>query len=224
MPNHSPIPYARSLKQIGLTAVVMLALTACQSAYYSAWEQVGVHKRDIMVDRVEDAQSSQEDAKEEFASALDEFQSLFGKPDTDLQDQYDRLSAAYEDSVAAADDVRSRIEKVESVSSALFAEWQEEINLYSDANLKKRSTDQLRQTRTRYEAMLRKMKAAEKRMDPVLAVFQDQVLFLKHNLNARAINGLQSQLDQVETDVALLIKDMEASIAESQAFIDQMQL
>ena len=33
----------------------IFTLTGCQSAYYSAMEQVGYHKRDIMVDRVEDA-------------------------------------------------------------------------------------------------------------------------------------------------------------------------
>jgi len=60
------------------------------------------------------------------------------------------------------------------------------------------------------------------KIDPVLTAFRDQVLFLKHNLNARALAALQNELDAIQTDVASLIREMEASIAEANAFIDAM--
>ena len=41
-----------------------LLLGGCQSAYYGAMEKVGYHKRDIMVDRVQEAKESQEEAQE----------------------------------------------------------------------------------------------------------------------------------------------------------------
>ena len=41
-----------------------LTLSACQSAYYEAAEQVGYHKRDILVDRVEDSRDAQLEAEE----------------------------------------------------------------------------------------------------------------------------------------------------------------
>ena len=66
------------------------------------------------------------------------------------------------------------------------------------------------------------MRRAEDKMDPVLVVFLDQVLFLKHNLNAKAIASLQDELVAVEEDVALLVKDMEESIAETERFISTM--
>ena len=59
-------------------------------------------------------------------------------------------------------------------------------------------------------------------MDPVLVAFHDQVLFLKHNLNARAISSLQTELVSVEAEVDALIRDMEASIKEADAFINAM--
>ncbi len=46
-----------------LVSFLMVALAGCQSAYYNAMERVGVHKRDIMVDRVESVQDAQTDAK-----------------------------------------------------------------------------------------------------------------------------------------------------------------
>jgi hypothetical protein len=66
------------------------------------------------------------------------------------------------------------------------------------------------------------MKAAEAKMDPVLAAFKDQVLFLKHNLNARAIASLQDTVGRVESDVQRLVAEMEASINEANTFIQQM--
>jgi hypothetical protein len=66
------------------------------------------------------------------------------------------------------------------------------------------------------------MKAAEATMTPVLAAFKDQVLFLKHNLNARAVASLSETVRGIEGDVAKLIADMNASIAEANAFIEQL--
>ena len=52
--------------------------------------------------------------------------------------------------------------------------------------------------------------------------FHDQVLYLKHNLNAKAIASLQTELVSVEAEVNSLIKDMEASIKEANSFISAM--
>ena len=60
-------------------------------------------------------------------------------------------------------------------------------------------------------------------MDPVLAKFRDQVLFLKHNLNARALASLTTTQHEVETDVTRLIADMEASIRDAEEFIRTMR-
>jgi hypothetical protein len=66
------------------------------------------------------------------------------------------------------------------------------------------------------------MRAAEQKMQPVLVAFNDQVLFLKHNLNAQAIASLQTTAAGIETDVNRLIEDMEKSIAEANSFIEEM--
>ncbi|KAA0693264.1 DUF2959 domain-containing protein [Halopseudomonas laoshanensis] len=212
-----------SLSRWLLVSFLMVALAGCQSAYYNAMERVGVHKRDIMVDRVESVQEAQTDAKEQFESALAEFRSIIQIKDQDLATRYDRLNGEYEDSKAAAKSVTQRIDAVEDVSEALFDEWEDEIDLYSSANLKRQSAAKLSQTRQQYKGLIRSMRSAEARMEPVLRVFQDQVLFLKHNLNARAIDSLQGELGTIETDVAQLIREMEKSIAESEAFISSLQ-
>ena len=206
-----------------LSSFLVLTLAGCQSMYYGAMEKAGVHKRDIMIDRVESAQESQTDAKEQFESALEQYQSIVTIEDQNLVERYEKLNDEYEDSKAAAEKVSERINSVEDVSEALFDEWEDEIDLYSNANLKRQSEAKLRQTKKQYEKLIKAMRSAEARMDPVLQVFQDQVLFLKHNLNARAIDSLQGELGNVNTEVAQLIREMEKSIAESEAFISSLK-
>ena len=206
-----------------LSSFLVVTLAGCQSMYYGAMEKAGVHKRDIMIDRVESAQEAQTDAKEQFESALEQYQSIIKIEDQDLVERYEKLNGEYEDSKAAAEAVSERINSVEDVSDALFDEWEDEIELYSSANLKRQSEAKLSQTKKQYKQLIKAMRSAEARMDPVLQVFQDQVLFLKHNLNARAIDSLQGELGNVNTEVAELIKEMEKSIAESKAFISSLK-
>ena len=56
-------------------------------------------------------------------------------------------------------------------------------------------------------------------MAPVLSRLKDQVLFLKHNLNARAIAGLKTEADKIQSDIESLVKDMNTSIAHADAFM-----
>ena len=204
-----------------------LILGGCKSvydaAYYRTMEAFGQEKRDILVDRVDEARESQEDAKEQFASALERFSALVGFDGGDLEETYDRLSADFERSEKRADDVRQHIADVEDVAEALFDEWEAELGDYSDAKLRRASERQLKETRRRYEQMMRVMHRAEGTMAPVLDAFRDQVLFLKHNLNARAIASLEDTAADLQSDVARLIEEMEASIDEANRFIDEMQ-
>ena len=202
--------------------VLFFLLTGCQSAYFNTMEKFGIHKRDILVDRVEDARNAQEEAKEQFKSALEEFNTVLGFHGGELQDKYEKLNDAFEDSEKKAKDVSERIDAVESVAEALFDEWESELSEYSNKNLRQTSQRNLIKTRKQYTRLINAMKRAEKRIDPVLKVFRDNVLFLKHNLNAKAIASLQSELVSVESNVGRLIREMERSINEADRFIKTM--
>lgn len=201
---------------------VSIILMGCSTAYYGTMEKLGYHKRDIMVSRVESARDAQEEAKEQFKSALEQFSSVLKVDGGDLEDKYAQLKAAYDKSAARADAVQERIEEVEDVSEALFDEWQTELDQYTSDSLRRSSARKLRQTKQQYAQLIGAMKRAEKKMAPVLRAFNDQVLFLKHNLNARAIASLQTELASVEAEVNSLIRDMEASIKEADVFINAM--
>ena len=207
-----------------LAAVVLLSfLGGCSSTYYSAMEKVGVHKRDIMVDRVEAAQESQKEAQEEFASALEQFDSVVKLEDTDLNRAYEKLNGEYEDIKDAAADVSTRIDSIQDVAYALFDEWQEELELYKSDSLRRSSKQKMDKTRTRYKSMMASMERAEKSMEPVLATFQDNVLFLKHNLNAQAIGSLKGEFTNLKSDINELIEQMNSAIQSSDTFIEGLQ-
>ncbi len=209
---------SRSLIFVAVAAIMVLSW-GCSNTYYGAMEKVGIHKRDIMVDRVERARDSQEEAQEQFKSALEQFDSVVKLKETDLKKAYDRLNAEYEGSQEAADEVSQRIEKVESVAEALFDEWQEELELYQNRELRNSSKEQLRKTKVRYKEMLASMHQAEKSMEPVLKIFRDNVLYLKHNLNAQAIGSLQAEFANLQGEINNLIKKMNVAIESSNKFI-----
>lgn len=205
------------------TILMTLTLTACSSLYYSGLEKMGIPKRDIMVYRVEKARDTQEEAKDQFKSALAQFTKLTNFQAGDLEEIYNRLNSEYEASVDKAEEVRKRIDDIEDVSEALFEEWQEEIGQYSSASLKAGSERKLASTRRQYKQLIEAMNRAYEKIPPVLAVFKDQVLYLKHNLNAQAIASLKGELKTVESDVSALVAAMEKSIDEANAFIKTIE-
>ena len=203
---------------LALTAFA-LCLGSCQSVYYGTMEKLGYQKREILVDRVEDARNAQEEAKDQFRSALEKFSALVNFKGGDLEERYHKLESEYQRCDSKAKAVHNRIADVEDVSKALFDEWQAELKQYTNQDLMRASERKLNDTRRRYQQLIQAMKRAEKKIDPVLSAFRDQVLFLKHNLNAQAVASLQKELSTIEVDVTTLIKDMEASIAEADKFI-----
>jgi hypothetical protein len=212
----------RSLLSLACCAGALL-ISGCSSAYYGAMEKIGIPKREILVKRVGDAREAQQDAKEQFASALEKFLAVTRVETGELKAKYDQLNGELKRSEDRAKDVRDRIAAVNDVSEALFSEWKKELGQYSDASLRNESERQLRETRRRYDELMVTMRHAAERMDPILRKFTDQVLFLKHNLNAQAIAGLSSTARGLQDDISRLIADMEKSIREADAFIKAMK-
>jgi hypothetical protein len=205
------------------TFSLLLFLTACSTLYYSGLEKIGIPKRDVLVHRVEKARDTQEETKEQFKSALEQFTAVTNFKGGDLEAVYNKLNKEYEASIAKADEVKDRIAAIEDVSQALFNEWEEEITQYSNAALKSSSQQKLTATRAHYKQLITTMKTAEAKIQPVLTVFKDQVMFLKHNLNAQAIASLKGELGTLQSDVSSLITSMEKSINEANAFISTME-
>ena len=208
---------------LGLLITVLVLNTGCRTAYYKTMENFGVYKRDILKENVEEARDEQKKAAEQFKDALARLRELYGSPGGDLEKVYDKLQADFDRSSTRAQAVRERIQKVETVATDLFDEWEKEIATIQNARLASDSREKLRDTREKFESLRSAMKRAETSMEPVLAQFKDQVLYLKHNLNAQAIGALRGETLDIEKEIQQLISDMNNSIQEADRFIEGLR-
>lgn len=203
-----------------LLSLSILAGTGCRTSYYAVMESFGKHKRDLLKQSLNDANTEQKEASEQFKDTLTQLQELTGSDGGELQKQYNAFKDNYDRSVVMANDVTGRIKKVERLASDLFTEWENEIEQINSPTLKGNSRSKLMETRTRYQKLYSSLVRAEASMPPVLSQMKDYVLYLKHNLNAQAIGSLKDEALNIEQEIGQLISDMNSSIAETESFIE----
>jgi len=208
------------MRMAGMLALV--AAVGCSTAYYSTWEMLGKEKRDLLRSNVEDVRDDQQEAADQFESALDRLRQMYDVDAGELEDVYDKLTKDYDKSKERADDLSDQIEKMDSIANDLFDEWEEEIGEISSADLQAKSRQKLSESKTAYARLEQSLRKSEASMEPVLTKLNDNVLYLKHNLNAAAVGGLEAEAANIEADISSLIADMEASIAEADRFLQTM--
>jgi predicted nucleic acid-binding Zn-ribbon protein len=205
-----------------LLGLTLVSLTGCRNVVYSAYENFGIYKRDLLKKAVVAARDEEKGAQQEFKDALTRLKELTGFEGGELEKQYRRVQSSYDDAASRVTAVHKRVQDVETVAGDLFAEWDKENRQIETPELRQTSRQQLVDTRQRYEEMLASLKKSERSMDPVLHKLHDYVLALKHTLNAEAIGQLRGESMKIQADVARLLEEMNASIASADAFIRQM--
>lgn len=208
---------------IGIAVILLTALSGCSSVKYSALEKVGIHKRDILVDNVEDARDAQAETREQLVTAYEELSALIGYEGGELEEKYERLSKEVERAQDKTEELDEQLSDIDRVSEDLFEEWEEELDLYNSAALRADQAQKLTLARRQFSTMRDRMQKARDRVDPVMAVLNDNVLFLKHSLNAQALAALRGQATLLEGQVDALIRDMQIAIEEADAFIARMR-
>jgi len=203
--------------------VAAICLGSCSRVYYASMKKIGKEKRDILTSRILDAKKDQEKAKEQIKTTMEAFQELTGFQGGDLEKLYNKLNGEYEDAAGRARQVSKRIDSIEQVSRDLFEEWKTEIASVSDRELKRQSRQMLADTQKRQAVLVKKMREVEARMTPVIKAFHDKVIFLKHNLNARAIASLKKTSMEMDREVDRLVMEIEESVREADAFIATLQ-
>lgn len=219
----------KTLATIFISSAILL--TSCQSAIekaarnttYSAYELIGVEKRDLLKSRVNKARDEEKQASQSFKSALDRLKDITHYDGGALERQYRSLQSSYDRAAEQAEDVRKSIKNVEGVAGDLFEEWEKEAGQIQTASLRQDSLRKLRETQNRYNEMITALKRSADKMEPVLTMFKDQTLYLKHNLNAEAIASLKGESGRIQSDIERLINEMNASIAAADKFIGHLQ-
>jgi ElaB/YqjD/DUF883 family membrane-anchored ribosome-binding protein len=203
--------------------VALLAASGCTSLYYSAMEKLGKEKRDILLQRILDSKKEQTAARKQIQNTLKTFQDLAGYEGGDLERSYNKLNDEYERARSDADKLKDRVKSIDQVGNDLFREWQKEIDQMKNQNLKSRSRALLREARQRHSVYVRKMSRTVQKMNPILQSFHDQVLFLKHNLNARAVGSLKQTAASINAAVDDWMKDLDSSLQEADTVIETLK-
>ncbi len=202
-----------------LLLILLAIVPSCRSTYYAMWESVGKEKRHLLKDEVTAAREDQAQASQEFKDALTRIKELTGFEGGELENAYRGLKGDFEDCRHRAAVIDDRIANVEQIAADLFLEWEGEIGQMTNANFRSKSRQSLARTRERYKRLHASMVRARGRMDPVLTRLNDYVLYLKHNLNAQAVGALGAEMAAIQSDVDVLIRDIERSIKDADAFL-----
>ncbi len=206
--------------------VLITSTLGCQSTIrktmYSTFETVGIEKRDILKRRVGKAKDEQKEASKSFQDALETFRKVYAFDGGAIEKNYSKAKGSYDRSAKDAVGVRDSIKEMETVAGDLFREWEKEASSIETDSLRAKSLDLKSKTEKKYGDMLSALKKSESRMDPILRKLNDQVLYLKHNLNAKAVASLQGEGQNIERDIGRLLADMQKSIAEADKFIAEL--
>ncbi len=198
-------------RRLALIPLFLLSLSGCSQLYYSSMKKLGKEKRDILVNRILDGKKAQEQAADQFKTALEAFVEVTKFDGGELEKSYKKLNKELERAEDRAKKVSDQIESIDKVARDLFKEWEKEIGEMSNGRLKTESNKLLSDSRSRHEQLIRQMRASERKMQPVLTSFRDQVLFLKHNLNSKAIGSLKKSAIEIDNEVGSLIREIEKS-------------
>lgn len=212
-----------SLRFLIPIAFVLILNCGCSSLYFSALEKIGIEKRELLISRIKEAKDAQEDAKTQFKSALEAYKTVIRFDGGLLEDKYEKLNSVLKKTEHKADEVRKRVQKVKEVAVALFREWKDELNQYSDHTLKNDSEIKLLHAKNEYSKMMASMRIATDKLDPALTPLRDKVLYLKHNLNAKAVSALDNEVSVIENKVEELIRELNQAIDDANSYMQTLE-
>lgn len=191
----------------------------CQSLYFAAMEKLGREKRDILVKRILTVKKDQQETQEQLKTTLEAFKEVTGFDGGNLEKTYNRLNDSLERCQSRAKSLHDHVNAVDDVAGRMFSEWKDEIRQMRNPTLKQQSQSLLANAQRQHAAYLRQMRSTEAKVKPVLQAFSDQVVFLKHNLNARAISSLRKTSADLDLQANNLIREINQSSDEADRYI-----
>lgn len=211
------------LRLVSLFTFLGFVNLGCQTAYYKTWELLGKEKRELLQGKFSDAKEDQEDIKEEFSSVLEKIRHYYPLKNSNLSKVYDSLNDSYNDALSKREDFSSRIESIKQIGDDLFSEWLMEAKQIGNANYRAKSLSKRSSTKKAFNSTVKVLDQSLQRLDRSLDKIKDNVLFLKHNLNAQAVGSLSLELKQIEEQITLLIGQLDKSSKASDAFIKKLE-
>jgi hypothetical protein len=204
----------------GVVTVLVFAglifLTGCGGAYNAT----GQYKRDILLNRIDKVRQSHEQAKKQFEVVLANYSRIIDANSGGIRKEYNKLDRERKRVQVVTDEILRRVKDVEAVGKPLFRNWEDELDKYENEAMRRSSEEQLDITRRNYLKLVHSIKATQRKIVYVQQSLNDQVLYLSHNLNTKALSEFKKEVIPIKVEVAELIKSMGKSINETKTFVN----
>jgi tetratricopeptide (TPR) repeat protein len=208
-------------KMHGVAASVILVglifLTGCGGAYKAS----GQYKRDLLLDRIEKARQSHEQAKKQFEVVLANYSNIIDANAGDIRGEYNKLNRECKRARKITKDINRSVQDVQDVGKPLFRSWEDELSEYKNEDIRRTSEEQLEIARSNYLKLVHTMKSSESIISTVLTSLNDQVLFMSHNLNTKALSLFGKEVTSLKGKVDELVKHMQNAIKDAETFVDE---
>lgn len=212
-------------KKIFIKSILLLSLlltSSCSTVYYNFWETLGKEKRDLLKSKLNDVNNAQEDVEEQYVDNLERIRKEYNFNEGELEKTYDKITDDYEDTNEKQKELSERINKANNIATDLFEEWKNEAYQLQNKNYKRKSLQKLAITKKKYSRTYTTIKKIEKDLNKILRKFKDQVIFIKHNLNAKVIGNLKSEFNDIKIDIKKQIKNIKRSKNQTELFIKEL--
>ncbi|MEC9282962.1 MAG: DUF2959 family protein [Bdellovibrionota bacterium] len=211
------------MKKLLIGALSLFFLCSCTTVYYKSWELLGREKRDLLSSNIESLKGEQEDAKEEFSDVLERMRSEYIGEKQSLAETYSDFKSDYDDIKDEVDDVTSRLNRIDGLAKALFKEWLLEANEFDSREYRRKSLAKRGETMRSFNKYMKSTRALEAGMNQSLKSLQDEVVFLKHNLNSQIVSQFNVKLATLEKDMEKIIGKIEKSIEGTDSYIKEIR-
>ncbi|MFT5286018.1 MAG: hypothetical protein ACI8TQ_002186 [Planctomycetota bacterium] len=195
------------LSSLALASTLLLG--SCQAMYLSAMETIGVDKREIMFERIEDASDAAVISSQRIDEAYQIYRGMIFEEAGDLYEAHDLLTFFLELCHDGAEDYQERIEKIQAVATPMFEEWKAESGEIHDDELRRKGRTNFTKAVTQYEQLMRAMRDVDADTTPLLNRFRDHVLFMKINLNTNAWDPLRKHDVDFANELSMLTRRMD---------------
>lgn len=206
-----------------LTFLLLLGLPACAtgSSRQDAPEQV-----DAMVTWIERVHVEAERARQTIGDSFERLNVLaagrFVKEPAAVA--YARFVQSIDGAEQQARRFREVVGPMLTTAQPVFAQWQKDLQTIGNERLRQVSEMRYAVAKERYDAITKTAVPAQQQFDGYVKALRDHAAFLAHDLNATALDEIQTEVKTVAKTARELDRNMETCQAAARAFVEQSAL
>jgi len=204
--------FTRTLETAALSLMLAIGWTTVAAA------QAGVKQAENLVKKTEASAKAITEAREQIKTTLDGYNALIEGNVEDTKKAYGNLQKEMDRSDDRAEDVGKRIDEMNVEADKYFADWTRSLDGISSPDLRARSEERMKDARSRYDQILATTGKAGDMFASFIQNLRDQVTYLGHDLNPRALASLEGDATKLNTAAESFFGKIDSAIDEATSY------